>query len=473
MSVGRNDPCPCGSGKKYKKCCLAKDEEAKQVEQAKPIGPAPRAARSLASPPDLHTQAIKERWEAFEGCDYEGRIQLFTQTLEEPKMMDGEMAFEMLSQLFQQTLEHCERDRFDALVGSLAERLPKVYAGEAHYFLTWQITNALVAGRDDRVSTLVRQLAPLAGNAIDIWNRTESMLAYHGQLSVLVEATPLAWAKVRRSKDVAPWGVDEFVQRGMNYALLDHVERTPVPDAADPALLARLEYYGEYDLEGVAAYLAHITGQASRAWTLRDFEFAPPSHRAHSDWDDDEEEDETASDLSTGERNLYDLSIEFLGYLHRVEGMPYTKGELGCRTLRRFIEQRQAGELEYHESMLESLMRDQGYRGRHPSKPKYRRHDHPLIPDRERLDHFLGGLLQVFNQCWYEAATTFEILPAWLRFLESRRLIEAELRVRALAELETLHADLLKGFSYYADDPAPQQALERWVDEAMKEQEAP
>ena len=22
--VGRNDPCPCGSGKKYKKCCLLK-----------------------------------------------------------------------------------------------------------------------------------------------------------------------------------------------------------------------------------------------------------------------------------------------------------------------------------------------------------------------------------------------------------------------------------------------------------------
>lgn len=22
--TGRNDPCPCGSGKKYKKCCMAK-----------------------------------------------------------------------------------------------------------------------------------------------------------------------------------------------------------------------------------------------------------------------------------------------------------------------------------------------------------------------------------------------------------------------------------------------------------------
>ena len=24
QEVGRNDPCPCGSGKKYKKCCLSK-----------------------------------------------------------------------------------------------------------------------------------------------------------------------------------------------------------------------------------------------------------------------------------------------------------------------------------------------------------------------------------------------------------------------------------------------------------------
>ena len=25
--VGRNDPCPCGSGKKYKKCCLNRDQQ--------------------------------------------------------------------------------------------------------------------------------------------------------------------------------------------------------------------------------------------------------------------------------------------------------------------------------------------------------------------------------------------------------------------------------------------------------------
>jgi len=29
--IGRNDPCPCGSGKKYKKCCLAKPGSAQAI----------------------------------------------------------------------------------------------------------------------------------------------------------------------------------------------------------------------------------------------------------------------------------------------------------------------------------------------------------------------------------------------------------------------------------------------------------
>jgi hypothetical protein len=32
MKIGRNDPCPCGSGQKYKKCCEEKDEAARSAE---------------------------------------------------------------------------------------------------------------------------------------------------------------------------------------------------------------------------------------------------------------------------------------------------------------------------------------------------------------------------------------------------------------------------------------------------------
>jgi len=32
---GRNDRCPCGSGKKYKACCLTKDEAAEREQLVK------------------------------------------------------------------------------------------------------------------------------------------------------------------------------------------------------------------------------------------------------------------------------------------------------------------------------------------------------------------------------------------------------------------------------------------------------
>ena len=38
MKLGRNDPCPCGSGKKYKKCCLMRDERKSHETLAKFVG---------------------------------------------------------------------------------------------------------------------------------------------------------------------------------------------------------------------------------------------------------------------------------------------------------------------------------------------------------------------------------------------------------------------------------------------------
>jgi len=39
--VGRNDPCPCGSGKKYKYCCLRRDQQRRRRAKASPV-PAPQ-----------------------------------------------------------------------------------------------------------------------------------------------------------------------------------------------------------------------------------------------------------------------------------------------------------------------------------------------------------------------------------------------------------------------------------------------
>jgi len=52
--IGRNDPCPCGSGKKYKHCCRSQDEAAEHAAFA--------AARAAAAAEHQQRQArIKER----------------------------------------------------------------------------------------------------------------------------------------------------------------------------------------------------------------------------------------------------------------------------------------------------------------------------------------------------------------------------------------------------------------------------
>jgi hypothetical protein len=49
-NLGRNDPCHCGSGKKYKQCCLAKDEEKARAARAKAAAEAPVPAAEGATP---------------------------------------------------------------------------------------------------------------------------------------------------------------------------------------------------------------------------------------------------------------------------------------------------------------------------------------------------------------------------------------------------------------------------------------
>lgn len=48
QKVGRNDPCPCGSGKKYKQCCFKLAHQKKKIKAVViRSGPKPGAAPDL------------------------------------------------------------------------------------------------------------------------------------------------------------------------------------------------------------------------------------------------------------------------------------------------------------------------------------------------------------------------------------------------------------------------------------------
>lgn len=64
---GRNEPCPCGSGRKYKQCCLAKDETLaaaarKVAAEAAAVIEAPVEGAEAPPPPRTPKHQTAQPW---------------------------------------------------------------------------------------------------------------------------------------------------------------------------------------------------------------------------------------------------------------------------------------------------------------------------------------------------------------------------------------------------------------------------
>jgi hypothetical protein len=481
MKTGRNDPCPCGSGKKYKKCCLAKDQETslgrtavtppppssvastrpdsfltqQQPEPAGPTTPA-RAAEAPTPPlpPDPATERGDSRWREFESQNGEGRIAVFLETLEDAEVMTDDLAFEMLSILHTDAVKSGGRTRFAECVSALRERRPEVFDEGAHFYLSWCLLDALAESRQEVVPSLARELAAHAGRDIDTFNRSRGVLGYHGQLSVLVEALRIAWPFVKSSDNVVPWGISEFAERGVTHEIFDYLEYTASPDPADAVLLARIQFFVEDpDEDYLREFIDDLTGNSGREWQTDDFALRPSRKGSRDDWDDESEE-RPAPDQ--GALNLSRLISTFVGYLRREEGVPFPRGELVRQELYRYFVRRHEGDLDPRPSMLEQAV--------HPGRklPKPPRPAHPLCPERVTLDVHLAGLMGLMNGMYHPAAALFQAMPAWLCFLESRRLIDSATSRKVTAELLPLHATLLRFWEQYTDDPLLYRQGQAW-----------
>src|SRR4051794_3876720 len=427
MKAGRNDPCPCGSGKKYKKCCLVKDQEESSRRSAEippppssvasprpvpfltqqhptPAGPtAPARAAEAPTPllpPDPVTERAESRWREFESQNGSGRIALFLETLEDAEVMTDDMAFEMLSILHTDAVKSGGRTRFAECVGALRERRPEVFAEGAHFYLSWCLLDALAECRQEVVPSLAWELAERAGRSIDTFNRAGYALGYHGQLDVLVEALRIAWPFVKSSDNVVPWGISEFAEKGANHEIFNYLEHTASPDPADPVLLDRVRFFVEEPREDyLREFIGDLMGKSGREWQADDFALRPPRKSRRDDWDDEQEERRTPDQ---GAINLSRLISEFVGYLRREEGVPFPRGELVRQELYRYFVRRNEGDLDPRPSMLEQAM--------HPQRklPKPPRPAHPLCPERVTLEVHLSGMMGMLNGLYHSAAALFQ-----------------------------------------------------------------
>jgi hypothetical protein len=280
--IGRNDPCPCGSGKKYKHCCMHKDRQRHRARVTSPAsfrdqgdelqGPL-HQIRHLArevmrhAPPDekQELQQVLEKVEemaAYEAMQDE--IEAAGQVLEahrpefEALMKDGVAAMDRADRLFSEEpfapMRYTAADVYRAFE---AVGYPSRYREEP----TEEDMETLVAAilhlaDEDRRFHLARQLVMLlpeyvsAERYLDAWliqysafQMTEAPDESNPFLFVMFNLAFAEWASQVDNQQEAllrELGIDRSTVAGMS---VDELEAWFQAQMADPAKKARIEAY--------------------------------------------------------------------------------------------------------------------------------------------------------------------------------------------------------------------------------------
>ncbi len=384
------------------------------------------------APLSPETQAWNAVWDKFEDANYDERIAIFNQAVAD-EVMDGEMAFEMLNEMYEAAIQQNKRTAFDSAIINLSEKMPAVFTAEAHFMLDWLITNALADGRFQDLPQFAIQLAKRGDSNIDLTLAAMDKLAYHNQLAILMQMNAVLFPLVKESNLILEFTRDEIGLRASNYVIFNYLDNSPDPVADNPVLQTHLNQYTPIDPEGLVEYMANLNNKPLEKLTRAMFTFTPAPHG---------EAERIPHEII---HNISELSAQFLGYLRWVEGMAYSKGHLVNSVLAQYLlEQITASVADWDESD-----------GTEPIIA-------PLLPSRAGVESLIGTYLTVFNANPHKAAAIFESLPAWIRFVDRLGLVTKDEVQTAVADLNGLDQTMQTLWTSYPSDPAPLQAATEW-----------
>lgn len=460
--VGRNDPCPCGSGKKYKKCCLAKDRAARAqrvtAEKSLQIPAEAEVPADFFEPepilkhipegdlsPTPEVDPLLERinafWKRFMDAPYEKQWVMTTKMLaEEPELCDGEMVFEITNTLFAPAVAAAETERFKQLLDQLEEIVPEAYNEELSYILEWRTQIALIEGDEAGLERYFYEFSPLAGDQLDTYYRIINALTYHGKLEILYEGMRQARSCVAGGGDLVPWAYGEFTEKLGDLEVLQLLNQDPALRPDDPTLEQRFAEYEltiEHDI--FSTILDYRTGRQTPSWTIADIRI-PKGKKKHPAQD-----------------RYACLLAAFTHYACHVEGVSLTKAEMARDELDRYLIQRRQGE-------LDETGDDYGRRSkrRRKRKTKHGVTQHPLCPDAQTLDKYMAQLMGFMSFQYYKAFALFELIPTWLRFLTKYDILDEENEQQTVQALSYLKGYLIQIADNHLSDPAVKENLMEW-----------
>ncbi len=451
---------------------LAREQAAKAERQAAlrhvppPVHQAPAVVNAPAvveEPEELdpEIERLNQLYEEFHAANYEQQKAILQSAIEE-KALDGELAFEFLNGLYAKMVERGERAEFGRLGSLLQTHQPDVYAEENPWFWSWEVQDALVLGDDAALQRAANQLIENGGNDVDQFYPVFNCLLYHDRRTVLLNALNNHSLHLVEGK-YFPGVEDEVNRKCSDLIVLNYIEEHPADallaeDNLDSLYAALAPYTVDLLRDQLAEFIAWAGGLKHGTWTLDDFDFVPPPPKRDMWYEEDEPEPEPDPAVT----HLRNLSSEFLHYARHTEHIPLTKADLARENLVNYILERDRGELTDNESSRGSgrLKRSKKGRGKQNAQ-----NNHVLLPDHKTLDRYLLRFYGFLALNTHEGAAFFELIPAWLRFLQSKGLVEQSEGDDALRSLQALSQSMVK-IMEGRSDPLPAVNMRKWQEDA-------
>ncbi len=298
--LGRNDPCHCGSGKKYKRCCLLK-ERAQELEEVRVRKEYREFYRD--SSPKIKEEEELFSWELFQKSPFEEKIAIFE------KELDNIIPFELLETIYQEAWRNDEIDRFKECLRFLQVNKSKSYQEDEIYYSFWLLEIAIANKDYAQIPNLLEVYYDQPDKNIDKFFQVIDLLMYSGQIAELSELMLHIVPQIESSYNIMPQGIDEFFGILSMLKIIEFINREAISEEEMKKLIIQFEKleinFAEEDLKQTILRLA---GRIMTEWKSEEFIPTIPKKKRN--------------------RSFFNLSLDFMQYLNANHNIHLAKGEL-------------------------------------------------------------------------------------------------------------------------------------------------
>lgn len=219
--IGRNDPCPCGSGKKYKKCCLRGNEE-KEIQDRNLI------PRNNSDKPDgdrfLETDnSFEEDESADETMRTIGRYKKIKSTdemlefakgvLTEEKELYADFAIEIIDPIHNRLGSEGRHKEAVELFALLFEKQKDVYDDVCSVFDKMLIYHHIFLNDLSGMETVLQRFHPAVDRFIDDYFEVLTALECSGHWIAALDSCRQVQQKVLSSNEIMQFGKEELQEK--------------------------------------------------------------------------------------------------------------------------------------------------------------------------------------------------------------------------------------------------------------------